>query len=76
MGYIAIKLPYVVHKNGAHRLPIVPHLLATQLDQHAVRSLEYACALGICEEVYVHHYAMDQGDIHPIIFTRHGDLFP
>ena len=26
--------------------------MATQLDQHAVRSRTYACTLGICEEVY------------------------
>ena len=34
VGYIAIKLPYVVHKNGAHRLPIVPHLLAGAIEGH------------------------------------------
>ena len=47
MGYIAITLPYVVHKNGAHRLPIVSHLLTTQPDQHAVHFCEYACALDM-----------------------------
>ena len=52
VGYIAIKLPYVVHKNGAHRLPTVSRLLITQLDQHAVCSHEYARALGICEKVF------------------------
>ena len=53
VGYIAIKLPSVVHKNEAHGLPIhvVPHL-ATQLDQHAIRSHVYACTLGTCKEVY------------------------